>query len=268
VLHDFDPIRADYAFFEEHSTEAQADVRAYLPHLRRLAASAESVRMLDFGGGDGGFSMQFLSAIGIAAERLQLALVEPVDLYRRQAVERLRRFSTQPLRAWPAMPPGLRGCFDLVLANHCLYYVPDLEAAVSALLRSLSPRGLFLCALAGQENLLVQFWNHCFGLLGKAVPYHTAEDFESALAKNGVARDSETVTYDLAFPDTEENRLHIMRFLLGRHFPEVPRAEMLAAFDPHRVAGTIAMRISHRHFIVRNDQRHGRRTGLARNTVL
>ena len=60
----------------------------------------------------------------------------------------------------------------------------------------------------------------------------------------------EMVTYELTFPDSKENRLRIMRFLLGGYFPEVPRSEMLAAFDPHRVAGNISMHISHRHFIV------------------
>jgi SAM-dependent methyltransferase len=254
MLQDFAPIRADYAFFEEHSTEAEEDVRAYLPHLQALSASVQSVRMLDLGGGEGRFSAQFLTALRIPAEHLQLSLVEPVEVYRQQAAERLHEFSTLPVRLWPAMPPDLHGCFDLVLANHSLYYVPDLDTTVSSLLRSLSSPGLFLCALAGQENLLIQFWNHCFGLIGKAVPYHTAEDLKSVLLKEGVAHRTEKVTYDLAFPDSEENRLHIMRFLLGGYFEAIPRAEMLAAFDRYRAAGRIAMCISHQHFIIWKNQ--------------
>lgn len=255
MLQDFTPIRADYAFFEEYSTEAEEDVRAYLPHLQALRASLQSVRVLDFGGGEGRFSAQFLAALRIPAEHLQLSLVEPVEIYRQQAVARLRQFSIHPVRVWPTLPSDPHGCFDLVLANHCLYYVADLETTVSALLRALSSPGLFLCALAGQENSLIQFWNHCFELIGKAVPYHTAEDLESALLKQGVAHSTEKVTYDLAFPDSEENRLHIMRFLLGSYFQAVPRPEMLAAFDPHRVGGRIAMRISHQHFIVWKDEK-------------
>ncbi len=210
--------------------------------------------MLDFGCGEGRFLAQLLSALRISAENLQLSLAEPVEIYRQQAAERVRQFSAHPLRVWPALPPDLNGCFDLVLANHSLYYVPNLETTVSPLWRSLSSSGLFLCALAGQENLLIQFWNHCFGLIGEKVPYHTAEDLESALLNQCVAHCTENVTYDLAFPDSEENRLHIMRFLLGSHFQAVPRGEMLAAFDRHRVAGRIAMRISHQHFIVWKDE--------------
>jgi hypothetical protein len=32
----FGPIRDDYAFFLQHSTEAEADLRAYAPHLQGL----------------------------------------------------------------------------------------------------------------------------------------------------------------------------------------------------------------------------------------
>src|SRR5262245_14879280 len=40
-----------------------------------------------------------------------------------------------PVCAWPALPAHLHGCFDLVAANHVLYYVPDLHGTLSALLR-------------------------------------------------------------------------------------------------------------------------------------
>jgi SAM-dependent methyltransferase len=256
MLQDFSPIRTDYAFFEEHSTEADADLRAYLPHVRLLKESPQSISMLDFGCGDGKFSAQFLASLQIPAEQLHLSLVEPAEIYREPAVERLQPFSQHSVKAWPALPPGLTACFDLVLANHSLYYVPDLENTVSDILNSLSPSGVFLCALAGQDNLLIQFWHHCFGLIGKAVPYHTAEELEAVLLNQRVAHRTENVTYKLAFPDSEENRLRIMRFLLGSYFNDVPRTEMLAAFDRHRDGGSITTRISHKHFIVRNENPH------------
>ncbi len=46
---DFAPLRADYAFFETHATEAAEDLRAYAAHVRDLTAGAGPVRMLDFG---------------------------------------------------------------------------------------------------------------------------------------------------------------------------------------------------------------------------
>ncbi len=38
----FGSIRDDYAFFLEHSTEAEADLRAYAPHIHGLALENES----------------------------------------------------------------------------------------------------------------------------------------------------------------------------------------------------------------------------------
>jgi hypothetical protein len=73
----FGSIRDDYAFFLQHSTEAEADLRAYAPHLHGLAMGDESYRMLDFGGGDGGFTAKFLVQSRWLPERLWLAIVEP-----------------------------------------------------------------------------------------------------------------------------------------------------------------------------------------------
>jgi hypothetical protein len=83
---------------------------------------------------------------------MRLALVEPDDVYRHQAAERLQSCTTQPVRAWPALPPHLPACFDLVVVNHVLYYVPDLDSTLSALLRTLATPGLFLAAMAGRAN--------------------------------------------------------------------------------------------------------------------
>jgi hypothetical protein len=52
----FGPIRNDYAFFLQHSTEAEADLCAYEPHLHGVSMKDEPIRMLDFGCGDGGFT--------------------------------------------------------------------------------------------------------------------------------------------------------------------------------------------------------------------
>jgi hypothetical protein len=52
----FGSIRDDYAFFLQHSTEAEAGLRAYVPHIHGLAMGDESYWMLDFGCGDSGFT--------------------------------------------------------------------------------------------------------------------------------------------------------------------------------------------------------------------
>jgi SAM-dependent methyltransferase len=249
----FGPIRGDYSFFVAHATEAAEDLCAYRPHLAPLASGDGPVRVLDFGCGDGGFSAQFLAQCPVPPPRLSLSLVEPDDAYRRLASERLAPFSARPVRAWPALPADPGGPFDLVLANHVLYYVADLGATLAALLRSLSARGLFLTAMAGQENGLVQFWARCFALIGKPVPFHIAEDFRAALDRLGEPYSAEEVWYELAFPDGEDNRMSILRFLLGGYFGEVPRQAMLDLFDPYAAGGRVHMRLTHEHFVVRRE---------------
>ena len=40
-------IRDAYAFFQQHATETEADIRAYLPHLPTVATGDQPIRMLD-----------------------------------------------------------------------------------------------------------------------------------------------------------------------------------------------------------------------------
>src|SRR5262249_28788500 len=155
----FGPIRDDYLFFEEHATEAAEDLCAYMPHVHALATGSGLVRMLDFGSGSGRFSCQFLALARFPQERLWLSLVEPEEVYRQRAIEQLQTFTTHPVQAWPALLPNLEAYFDLVLANHVFYYVPNLNEVLAGILRALTTPGLFLTAMAGQRNVLIQFWN-------------------------------------------------------------------------------------------------------------
>ena len=253
----FEPIRDEYAFFQQHATETEEDIRAYLPHIHGVSMGDSPLRTLDFGCGDGGFTAALLGRASVPPERLRLALVEPDDVYRHQAVERLQPFATQPVCAWPALPAHPHACFDLVVANHVLYYVPDLHGTLSALLRTLDTPGLFLAALAGRANAMARFCRRCFDLIGKPFPFHTSEDCEAALAGLGEAYCTEDVHYELVFPDAEANRLRMGRFLMGDDFHAVPRQVMLQCFDPYAHAGQITMQLVHQHFLIQR-QVHGR----------
>ena len=250
----FGPIRDDYAFFLQHSTEVEADLRAYAPHLQGLTMGDAPIRMLDFGCGDGGFTAEFLVRSGWPLERLWLALVEPDIAYRQQAADRLQAFTSHPVPAWPVLPPHLNACFELILANHVLYYVPDLKGTLSAILYALATPGLFMTAMAGRANTLAQLCRRCFDVLGKPFPFWTSEDFEAALAGLGEAYCAEEVHYELAFPDAEENRLRMGRFLMGNDYDAVPRQVMLEGFDAYSKAGQIVVQVEHKHFSVRRHE--------------
>jgi trans-aconitate 2-methyltransferase len=248
---DFAPIQADYAFFEDHATEAAADVAGYAPHVRPLAAAGGPVRVLDFGCGSGRFSARFLTAAGFGRDQLHLTLVEPVADYRPRAVAAVSAFTAHPVAAWPALPDVPAPGFDLILANHCLYYVPDLDAALAGLLGRLAAGGVLLAACAGGRNVLVQFWQRGYARLGEPVPSYTGDDLAAALTRRSARFTTHDVWYELAFADTEENRAKIIRFLFGKDAPRLPRAEALGYFDPFAAGGRVRLRVVHEQFVVR-----------------
>ncbi|MGL5094015.1 MAG: class I SAM-dependent methyltransferase, partial [Planctomycetia bacterium] len=219
----FDAIRAEYAFFETHADEATADVAGYAAKFveTRRAAADRVVSILDFGCGDGRFSSLLHDHVALPPERLKLTLVEPDDEYRIKAVEALRRFTAHPTSAFAdlaaAVPPraatsaanpaaSSSAGFDVVLTNHALYYVPDLAGTVAALVGSLAPGGVFLAAIAGDENLLVQIWREGFRRLEIPLPFHVGEDLAGVLTRLGAGFERKFVPYTLRFPDTTANR--------------------------------------------------------------
>ncbi len=261
---DFGPIADDYAFFEAHATEAEQDARAYVERLAPIVPAEGPIRLLDFGCGSGSFHREIsLQQASWPAARLQLTLVEPVESARRQAVARLAPFSGRPIIDSATLPEGTTGRFDLVLSNHVLYYVRDLKSQLAALIAALSPRGVFesagvfesggvfVTAIAPRENALIEFWTSAFRSLGREIPYNISEDVESALEQLGAAYQKQPVAYDLAFPDTEENRMRILRFPPRRLPPRnSPHRPLLDLFDRYANSGRIKIRTCCDHFTI------------------
>jgi len=247
---DFGAIADDYSFFERHATEAREDVRAYAEELHGVLPTTGVVRMLDFGCGTGTFTERFLDELGWPPERVALTLVEPVDSVRQQAVERLANRSGKPIVESARLPAAGAGPFDLILANHVFYYVPNLRAELAKLVGSLAAEGVFVTAIAGRSNALIQFWIAAFAELGRDVPYHVAEDVEGALQELGVSYGKRSAPYELVFEDSEANRIRILRFLLADYLPLLPREFLLGLFDRYACEGRIEIWTVSEHFRV------------------
>jgi trans-aconitate 2-methyltransferase len=252
---DFGPIADDYAFFETHATEADQDARAYVKRLRGIVPAEGAIRLLDFGCGSGTFTARLLEQAGWPCGHLQLTLVEPVESVRRQAVVRVAGYTKHPVVDSATLPGGTRGGFQVVLANHVLYYVPDLRSQLAGLIDALSPAGVFLTAIASRTNALVGFWIAGFRLLGRDVPYNTSEDVEAALEQLGTGYDKQPVGYRLAFPDMKENRMRILRFLLAEHLAQMPHQPLLDLFDRYAVSGRINIQTASDHFTIRSGRK-------------
>lgn len=250
---DFGPISEAYAFFQSHATELENDAHAHANEAKAVVPDEGPIRLLDFGSGDGTLTARFLELAAWPPERLHLALTEPAEAVRKRAVERLRPFTAHPIADAPAppiAPPEAPAGFDLVLSNHSLYYVPDLEAALDALLDAPASGGTVLISIAGTGNVLVGFWLQAFAWLGQPVPYHSADNVAVVLHDRGVPFKAHQIPYTLSFDDTQDNRMLILRFLLADHLGALPEDRLLALFDPHVHDGRVVIETGHEQFIL------------------
>jgi trans-aconitate 2-methyltransferase len=248
---DFAPIENDYAFFATHADEAENDSSAYASALADLADGRSDLRMIDFGCGTGEFTERLLTKLAWPPEGLQLGLVEPVEHQRAEAVRRLARFSRGEIAAATSLT-GLaaQGPFDVLLSNHALYYVNDIEATLRQFIAALADGGRMLTAIADWDNVLVDLWTQGFGILGQPVPYYAATDVAQGLSKLGVPFGRTKVPYRLRFADSVDNRLKILRFLFAEHLADSIRAPLLAQFDRYRDEGQIDINTHSYHFAV------------------
>lgn len=247
---DFGPIESDYEFFMAHATEAANDVAEYARELAGFARDRAAIRLLDYGCGNGEFSQRFLSTMRWPPHQLQLTLVEPVAHQRAQAAQRLAQFSGQSLTSGERLEATPGGPFDLIVSNHALYYVDDLHATLQALVDALAPDGRLLLAIAGFDNMLCGLWKIGFALLGKPVPYHTAEDVEAELQRDSLAFRRTESPYLLRFPDTDENRQKILRFLFGDYLAAIGPQHMLEEFDRYVFEGHVEIHTHSYHYAV------------------
>jgi trans-aconitate 2-methyltransferase len=250
---DFGAIESDYAFFASHATEAAGDAAEYARELAGFVDRRATIRMLDFGCGTGEFTERLLSTLGWPASVLELTLVEPVNHQREQASRRVAKFSGRGVTVAARLAAETGWKFDLILSNHALYYVDDLAASLRQLLGMLAPRGAMVLAIAGWDNLLMQLWKLGFAMLGRPVPYYAADDVEACLSRLPARFRQTRSTYQLRFPDSDENRLKILRFLFADHLTDSLAQALARQFDRYVAGGYVDVTTQSRHFVVETE---------------
>jgi hypothetical protein len=241
ALKDFRGIHADYRFFERHTDESAVNAAKYLQIIRRLELPGKSIDWLDFGAGEGNFLSALLRPLETDPARLKLSLVEPDPHYRLAASEKLAAYSARPIDTASSLAGLAPARHDVITSHHVFYYVEALADEVARLLDRLDDGSVMLASMADVNHPLIRCWEHCFGLIGEEVPYHLAAEFETILERLGAGFEIHCVDFQLAFPDTNDNRLSILRFHFGEYLNRIPVEAAVQFFDPYCDRGHIVI---------------------------
>lgn len=245
---DYGEVRGDFEYFLAHSTETAAQIGALRPYLELHVARAGRVRVLDFGCGAGLFTERLLHQSGIGRGQVHLWLVEPVADQLHEARARLEPLVAHLGLLAPDQPGA--GSFDLILANHSLYYVPDLDTTAATLLRLLAPRGHLIAALLDQSNAVARLWCDGFSLAGLPFPFPLAEAAEATFARLGAPARRETVRYAVTLPDQPSARRRVLHFLLGAAAARLDDKAAQDLFAPYARDGRIRIATTYPHLVV------------------
>lgn len=237
----FDPIAAEYAFFEEHSSEAQETIKVLAPYLNNYFSTTSEIRLLDVGAGTGTFTAKLLESLDLRNKEFHITLVEPGVKSRQLAVARLQKYSSKKIEQYDVLQRVPEMNFNLILANHSLYFVDDLKATLTDLLKRVRTGGLMAAAMAGKNNPLIDIWELGYSLDGSAMPYSISNDLQELLKDSTCKFEKVVVDYLIEFQDTSNGRQSILRFLLKEEIVTRSESRLIEFFDTYKLQGSIVM---------------------------
>jgi SAM-dependent methyltransferase len=247
----FDAVISDYVFFQEHITEIAEMRRHFAIHLAKMSFSNEVIKYLDFGCGDGGIPAALERDVPNLNGKTQFSMVEPTDAQRNAAIRNLQPRSCGPVMAYPYLSDEVSETYDFILASHSLYYVPDLKNTIQSLHARLNPNALFIIAMECSSSPAKKIWEIFFESIGLPIPYHLPEAVRETLTELKIPFTIDPLRAKMEFPDSVENRRHIMRFLLDPYYKQKPEEEILSFFDPYSRNGVVLTEMSNDLFIIK-----------------
>lgn len=237
----FEPLRDSYSFFQKHSTEGEVCAT----EVARLIAAryrGSFTSILDVGCGDGHFTASVLRHAKMDRSKLKVSLVEPDEAAGAIAIERVGAFTTFPVSYSATENVKDGGLHDIVVANHSLYYVPDIDKTLASLASYLALGGKIYISMASNLNPLILCWGQAFGELNINVPFYRIDSLISGLGRAGLEFSESVVRSSLVFDDSTEGRDSILHFLLGDYWNDYKRSGSgLALLDRYSSGGTIQM---------------------------
>lgn len=207
----------EYDFFSAHSSEADVLSAVYASTIDHYPHANPA--LLDFGSGNSSFTTSVIRLLKTKPGRI--SLFEPTGEYHEEALKNMAGVIQDEVRTYTRfeeMDNNVDVDFDIILANHSLYYVDDPIQSMLALLARLREQGMIIATLADPVlNPLLVLWYEAFSSLGRPVPFYVPEEIFQAIGYLGLMVKINRVESKLFFPDTPINRKKIFKFVLGQY---------------------------------------------------
>lgn len=216
VRKNFSEIITDYHFFEDHSDEALQLLLRYQSIITDIEEQRPIIKMVDFGCGDGRFLKSLVAKTSFRDQsQIQLTLVEPDISSRILATNRLSHYFKGKVNWLSHDLKGIDQNYNLILANHVLYYVDDLRATLMKLMASLAYGGRMILTLSRFDHPLTRLVDSLAQFKGQTSPFYSSVQLFHILYQYGFYYETYDVPSVLRFQNTEKNRNQIVNFALG-----------------------------------------------------
>jgi len=179
-----------FLIFRKHSTEWLAMLRWSQERLPPILPVESPFSVLSVGAGNGDFDWRFIPILQTRLKHLEYVLVEPNEALCRGLRGRIARhpftgvhFVIEPL-AFEAI--AIHRPFHLIHLTHCLYYLPDRDAAIRHALEGVGTDGLVLIFHQtpwGLDQVQRRFLKR---VKGDDREMFTSRDLETILQRGGI----------------------------------------------------------------------------------
>jgi trans-aconitate 2-methyltransferase len=235
VRKEFSKILSDYEFFQLNSSEENELLKIYTTIIKSITKSKinnmQPYNILDFGCGNGQFFENLIKRESFQyIQRPNLSLVEPDFSYKIEAIKRLSH-QISPKITWldTELKNEISNKLDLIISNHVLYYVQNINDTVSSFLKNLAVDGTIIITMAEQRHPFNNLLEILCNRKGFIYPYFKIDSAKEYFDKNSIEYQTYQVNSELKFPVNDENFNKIINFILGK-FSFLRNEELISEF--------------------------------------